>query len=68
MDKNLGARLNPYAFKEEELLETIDRLLNDAELNQKLQEAAKRIQSSNSKDKVCQKIEQMVEQFFNEKE
>ena len=62
-EKGLGLRLEPYSFTEEELLEAMDRLLNDAELNQKLQAAAKRIEQSNSKDKACQRIERVVEQF-----
>ena len=62
-EKGLGLRMEPYSFTEAQLLEGMDRLLHDAELNRKLQAAATRIAQSNSKDKACQRMEQLVEEF-----
>ncbi|XP_054152695.1 NDP-glycosyltransferase YjiC-like, partial [Oppia nitens] len=47
-DKGLGIRLNTYKCTDEELLTAIEKLLNDNELNEKLQKISKRIQSEDN--------------------
>jgi UDP:flavonoid glycosyltransferase YjiC (YdhE family) len=59
-EKGFGIRLNPYDFEENELLDGIDKLLNDQKLAQKLTKISKRIQSSKSIAKVAQLIENLV--------
>ena len=59
-EKGFGVRLNPYDFREHELLDAVEQLLNDIDLKQRLKMAAKRIAESNSKDKACERIEQLV--------
>ncbi len=61
-EKGFGIRLKPYDFTEEELLSAVDRLLNDAQLNERLKAAAKRIETSNSKDKAIERMEELIEQ------
>ncbi len=60
VEKNLGIHLNAYNCSEEELLESVDRLLNDKELAQKLKKISERIQSSGSTVKASQLIESLV--------
>ena len=62
-----GIRLETYGFKDEELIQAVDQLLNDADLDMKLDKAKHRIQLSNSKEQCCIKIEQIVEKFQKEK-
>lgn len=62
-EKNYGIQLRPYSFKDEQLLQAIDKLLNDTELYERLNKVARRIECSNSKDKVCERIERVVQQF-----
>ena len=62
-EKGFGVRLEPYSFKEEELIKALDRLLNDTELQRRLKEAVKRMANSESKVKVCQRIENVVRKF-----
>ena len=59
-EKGYGARLDTYNFTEQELLDAIERLINDEELKQRLAVAAKRIEASNSKEKACERIEALV--------
>ncbi|XP_054154041.1 NDP-glycosyltransferase YjiC-like [Oppia nitens] len=56
-DLGLGIRLNAYKCTDEELLTAIEKLLNDNELNEKLQKISQRIQSDNSLDKFPQIID-----------
>jgi UDP:flavonoid glycosyltransferase YjiC (YdhE family) len=60
VEKNHGIHLNAYYCSEEELLESIGRLLNDKELGQKLKKISERIQSSESTVKASQLIENLV--------
>ena len=60
-EKGYGARLETYAFTEAQLIDTIDRLLNDTDMIERAQAAAKRIAQSNSKELVCKQIEELVE-------
>ena len=59
-EKGFGLRMNPYKCGEEELLSGIDFLLNDKELNDKLKNISKRIQTENSITKLPQLIEDLV--------
>lgn len=63
LEKGYGNRMNGYLFKEGELCQMIDRLLDDKEMQQRCLAAAKRMSASNSKEKACEKIEQIVEQL-----
>ncbi len=60
IEKSLGIHLNAYYCAEEELLESIERLLNDKELSQKLKKISERIQSSENTVKASQLIESLV--------
>ena len=61
-EKGYGARLEAYAFTEEELISTVNRLLNDNEMIARAQAAAERIKASKSKEVVCKQIEAIVEE------
>ena len=62
-EKGYGIRLEPYTFAEGELLDAIDTLLNDDQLKRRLEVAAQRIATANSKVKACERIEQLVYKF-----
>ena len=62
-EKGYGIRIDPYTFNDESLLNAIDQLLNDKALHSRLAQAAKRIETFNSKEKACEKIEQLVERY-----
>lgn len=62
-----GIRIEPYEFTENELISAIKRLLDDAKVQTKCQLAGMRIQTSMSKEKLCQQIEQVVAKFRMEK-
>lgn len=55
-------KLNPYSFTEEQMIESIDQLLNDNELKMKLDKASKRIRTSNKQEILCQLIDKILEQ------
>ena len=59
-ETGLGARLDPYNFTEEQLIQSIDKLLDDAQLQQTLLEASKRIQNSNKHQELAIKIENLI--------
>ena len=65
VDKNYGARLEPNHFTKEEILNTIDRLLNDEDLKQRLEKVKTRMQQSKSKEKLCELMESLVQWFFH---
>ncbi|XP_054152690.1 NDP-glycosyltransferase YjiC-like [Oppia nitens] len=56
-----GRRLNAYNCTDRELLTAIDSILNDNELNDKLQKISQRIQSDNSLEKLPKIIEDFIE-------
>ncbi|CAG2105980.1 unnamed protein product [Medioppia subpectinata] len=60
MEKGFGIRLNPHTVSEQELLDSIEKLLNDKELKHKLSVASKRIQNSDSIQKAAEIIENLV--------
>ena len=62
-EKQYGIRLEPYEFTQSQLVEAIDILLADEELQKKCVQAAERIRATNSKAKLCERIEQVVERF-----
>lgn len=64
-EKGFGIRINPYDFEDCQLLEAIDRLLNDDSLKIKLEKSLKRIAASNCKQKACVAIEEMIDQQHN---
>ena len=59
-DKGLGIRLDPYRCSKQELLEAIEKLLNDKELNDKMKNISKRIQTTKSIDKFPKLVEALV--------
>ena len=59
-ETGLGAHIHPYEYKDEELIETIDRLLNDEQLLSRLISAAKRIHSIDKHEELADKIEELV--------
>ena len=59
-DKNYGIRLEPYAFKDQELVDAVNKLLFDEDLKQRLENVKTRMQQSNSKAKACEQIENLV--------
>ncbi len=62
MEKGFGVRLEPYSFTEEQLIEAVERLLNDDdEVKQRAKAAAERIAKDRSKDKAAEAIERFVE-------
>lgn len=62
VETGLGARIDPYHFSGEELTATIDRLLSDPKVGQKLQAASERLQGRVAKqhELLADKIEQML--------
>jgi len=65
-DKGYGIRLHPYDIQEAELVYAIDRLLHDEEAKAKLQDAAQRIKESDNKEKVCERIEELANNYKNQ--
>ena len=66
-EKGYGVRMEPYTFKEDELIETIERLLNDKKMAAKVKAAGERINKSDSKERVVHQIEDIVAKFKAEK-
>lgn len=56
-DKGLGIRLEPFKFTEEELLQSIDKLMGDSQLKERLDGISRRIKSSDSIDKAIDAME-----------
>ena len=63
VEKGFGLKLNPQKCTKEELLSAIESILNDKELNDKLKNISKRIQSENSIAKLPQLILNRLAQF-----
>ena len=61
-EKGYGIRLEPYNCTEHQLLEAIEKLLNDNRLRERLSDAANRISQSKSIIKASELIEKLVEQ------
>lgn len=60
-EKGFGISLNPYDHTEQELIESIDKIVNDVSLKEKLKSVSKRIQESDSKIKAVIEVEKMVQ-------
>ena len=58
-EKGFGIRLDPYNCSDQELLDSMERLLNDKELKERLSLASKRILNSDSLTKAAQLIENL---------
>ena len=59
-EKGFGIRLNPFDCSEEELLNAIEKLLNDNELKERLRQAVERIERDQKIVKVAQLIENLA--------
>lgn len=59
-EKNLGIRIEPYYFDEKELIEAIDKLLNDHEMYERLRKMSNRIRNSTRHEELCDKLEQLI--------
>ena len=59
-EKGFGLRMDAFSCSEEELLEVIEKLLNDKELKNRLSIASKRMENSDSIVKASQLIENLV--------
>ncbi|XP_054163836.1 NDP-glycosyltransferase YjiC-like [Oppia nitens] len=59
-EKGYGIRLDTYSFSDKELLDSIEKLLNDKQLDERLSIASKRMLNSDSISKACERIESLV--------
>ena len=62
-EKGFGLRLSAYEFTEAQLIEALDRILNDQKMAERLKVVKRRIASSRSKEVACERVEELVEQF-----
>lgn len=62
-EKGYGIRIEPYTFTDEQLTGAIEKLLKDTEKQKKAKSAAERIEKSQSKEKLADRIEQVVAMF-----
>ncbi|OTF75395.1 hypothetical protein BLA29_006506 [Euroglyphus maynei] len=62
-EKGFGNRIEAYRFKDDELIEMIDTIINDEQIRERCRKAAERIQTEDSKLKACQKIEKYLENY-----
>ena len=62
-EKKFGIRIEPYTFQEQELIDAIEKLLNDTENQKRANAAAERIEKSQSKERLADRIEEVVAQF-----
>ncbi|CAG2174079.1 unnamed protein product [Oppiella nova] len=60
-EKGFGIRLDPYECSEQELLDSMQSLLNDKEMNDRLAAASQRILGSHSIHRVCEHMESLVQ-------
>ncbi|XP_027197758.2 NDP-glycosyltransferase YjiC-like [Dermatophagoides pteronyssinus] len=62
-EKGYGYRLNQHNFTADELIQLVNKIINDNEMIEKCRKAGERIRNdSDSKMKACERIEQFVEQ------
>lgn len=66
-EKGYGYRVDTYGFKDEELIEMIDRIFKDPQIKERCEKACERIKNSNSKDKACERIEELAEKLSKTK-
>lgn len=55
-----GARLDPFNYQQQELIDHVERLLNDQQINQRLLIISKRMQTSNLRDQLSEHLERIV--------
>ncbi|RWR98361.1 UDP-glycosyltransferase 203A2-like protein, partial [Dinothrombium tinctorium] len=60
VDTKIGERFDPFTVEEGELLDAIDRLLNDEEMAQRIQKISKHMRESKSSDAVVGRIEEVA--------
>ncbi|CAG2167584.1 unnamed protein product [Oppiella nova] len=60
VEKGLGVRLNPYECSENELLDSIDSVLNDKILAQKLAKVSQRVQSEGNSEKLVKIVNKLI--------
>nr|XP_046909101.1 UDP-glycosyltransferase UGT4-like [Dermatophagoides farinae] len=65
-EKKLAIKIPPYDFTDEQLIESIDRLIYDDELNSRLKQASQRILSIDKHEQVCDKIEDIMAKYDND--
>ena len=63
VEKQVGLTLNPFRFEDNELIDSIDRLLFDDQYRLRTESIAKNIRQRCSKQKACEKIEKIVKEF-----
>src|SRR5699024_5306753 len=56
----LGLRLDPYLFQKEQLVESIDNVLQDDKLKAKLEKASERILNNKRHEELADRIEQLM--------
>ena len=59
-ETGLGVRVEPYTFKDSELLGAVESVLADKQMKARLVTASKRIQASNRHEELADKIEQLI--------
>nr|XP_027194738.1 uncharacterized protein LOC113789408 [Dermatophagoides pteronyssinus] len=58
-----GSRLDPFNYQQNELIEQVERLLFDQQINQRLKNLSKRMQTSNLREKLSKNLEKIVNEF-----
>jgi UDP:flavonoid glycosyltransferase YjiC (YdhE family) len=61
-EKNFGLRMDAYSCTQEELLNTVDKLVNDESLEERMRRVSDRIQSSRSNEKAADLIEKIIDE------
>ena len=59
-ERKIGYRLNPYVVEEDQLLSTIDKVLEDKGIKQRLEKISLEMQNSKRMTQLIEKIKQMV--------
>ncbi len=67
VEKGYGVRVDPYNFEDQEVVDAVNKVLTDEQLRSKMKKAAERIQTSQSKEKACDAIEKVAEEFYSSK-
>ena len=62
-ETKFGMRIDPYDFDEQELLDAIEKLLNDKELKERLKRASNRIQKSDPYSLFTDKVEKLLTDY-----
>ncbi|OTF76552.1 hypothetical protein BLA29_004746 [Euroglyphus maynei] len=67
VEKNLGARIDPFNFDDVELITSINRLLNDDQLKMNVNNIGHRIKTEDSKSVCCERLEELITTFKQNK-